>query len=125
MAIIGLGIYSASVMSPNVDEIAHLAAGVRICQSGSFDFYKVNPPLVKVVAGIAVSICGPADCESSNWMPETNGSYRHEWVDGSAFLAANVDSMHLYWAVARGSSVLFTSGLPGGPTGFSKRPGLN
>ncbi len=33
--------------SPNVDETAHLAAGMATLQYGSFDVYCVNPPLMR------------------------------------------------------------------------------
>lgn len=43
--------YSAACHSPVMDEPAHLAAGVSHWRTGHFELYKVNPPLVKTVAG--------------------------------------------------------------------------
>lgn len=40
--------------SANVDEFAHLVAGVSHRKFGSFDLYRVNPPLVRMVAALAV-----------------------------------------------------------------------
>ncbi len=37
---------------PNVDEIGHLAAGVSNWKHGRFALYKVNPPLMQLVAGL-------------------------------------------------------------------------
>lgn len=36
--------------SPGIDEVGHLAAGVHHWKTGTFDLYRVNPPLVRVVA---------------------------------------------------------------------------
>jgi hypothetical protein len=38
---------------PNVDEVAHLPAGIFTLCFGRFDSYVVNPPLVRTVAGVA------------------------------------------------------------------------
>ena len=37
---------------PNIDELGHLPAGVSHWRLGNFDYYRVNPPLVRVVAAI-------------------------------------------------------------------------
>lgn len=49
--------------SPNSNELGHLAAGVDIWQSGRFNLYSVNPPLVRTLAALPV-ICG---CSKANW----------------------------------------------------------
>ena len=40
--------------SPNIDETAHMAAGMAMWQYGSFEYYPVNPPLVRAVATLPV-----------------------------------------------------------------------
>jgi glutamine amidotransferase-like uncharacterized protein len=40
--------------SPNVDEPAHLAAGMAMWQYGSFELYCVNPPLMRAVAALPI-----------------------------------------------------------------------
>eukprot|EP00456_Euglypha_rotunda_P072801 TRINITY_DN65_c0_g1_i1.p1 TRINITY_DN65_c0_g1~~TRINITY_DN65_c0_g1_i1.p1 ORF type:complete len:627 (-),score=75.43 TRINITY_DN65_c0_g1_i1:2059-3939(-) len=42
----------SAVNSPNLDEPAHLMAGVSHWKSGRFVLYRVNPPLVRMVAAI-------------------------------------------------------------------------
>jgi len=37
---------------PNIDEVAHLPAGVATLSRGDFEYYKVNPPLVRSIAAI-------------------------------------------------------------------------
>ena len=91
--------------SPNVDEIAHLAAGIRSAHSGRFDVYKVNPPLVKLVAALPVCVCQPNECSLE---PVLADKLRNEWHHGYAFLGANVDSMWLFWSLARIACGLFT-----------------
>lgn len=44
----------AAVHSPNWDEMAHLPSGLNHWKSGAFDLYRVNPPLVRMVAAIPV-----------------------------------------------------------------------
>ncbi len=44
--------------SPTYDELAHLPAGVRHWQKGEFELFRVNPPLVRMIAAIPVMIAG-------------------------------------------------------------------
>lgn len=43
---------------PNVDEVAHLPAGVSHWLFADFNLYRVNPPLVQVVAGAPPAVLG-------------------------------------------------------------------
>jgi len=59
--------WAATRHSPTMDEPAHLAAGIAHCQHRRFDLFRVNPPLVRMVAalpaiseGIGVDPDGPA-----------------------------------------------------------------
>jgi len=36
--------------SPTIDELGHLAAGIATWKLGTFDIYRVNPPLVRTIA---------------------------------------------------------------------------
>ncbi|MDB5342947.1 MAG: hypothetical protein JWP89_1324 [Schlesneria sp.] len=47
-----LVMWSSLIHSPNVNEVAHLTSGVCHWQLGRFDFYRVNPPMVRMVAAI-------------------------------------------------------------------------
>ena len=49
--------------SPVVTEDAHLASGVSHLRFGRFDLFRVNPPLVRMVAAAAVALIAP----SSAW----------------------------------------------------------
>ncbi len=51
--------WSASRQSPTLNETSHLVAGVSHWQLGAFDLYRVNPPLVRMVATIPVVLAGP------------------------------------------------------------------
>jgi hypothetical protein len=56
----GLLAWGASCHSPTIDEVGHLAAGLSHWQRGRFDLYRVNPPLVRMVAVLPVLACQPA-----------------------------------------------------------------
>jgi hypothetical protein len=45
-------------MSPTLDEPAHLVSGISHWRSGDFSLYRVNPPLVRLVATIPSILCG-------------------------------------------------------------------
>lgn len=76
--------YLSWTRSPNVDEAAHLAAGLYHWQTGCFDVYRVNPPLVRMVATF------PLRSESPRW-PTGNllgiSDERSEWRMGEQLLA--------------------------------------
>ena len=44
----------AYVSSPNLDEPGHLASGISHWEFGRFELYRVNPPLVRMVAAIPI-----------------------------------------------------------------------
>ena len=52
-------VWGAADHSPSVDEVGHMAAGVSHWQFGRFDLYRVNPPLVRLVAAIPVVLSQP------------------------------------------------------------------
>lgn len=45
--------------SPAWDELGHLAAGLSHWQTGEFDAYRVNPPLIRSVATLPLRFVGP------------------------------------------------------------------
>lgn len=85
--------------SPNLDEVAHLPAGIYIWHSGRFDLYRVNPPLVKLIASLPVVLLGPR----TDWRLLNNGgpANRPEWSVGSAFVSANPGNWEMYFVIAR------------------------
>ena len=55
----GLLAWSATRHSPNVDEVGHFVAGVSHWELGRFDLYRVNPPLVRMLAALPVVLARP------------------------------------------------------------------
>lgn len=45
-------------LSPNPDEFAHLVAGISYWRTGEANLYNVNPPLVRLVAGLTCVLAG-------------------------------------------------------------------
>ena len=52
--------WSALRHSPGWDEPGHLVAGMSHWRFGTFDLYRVNPPLVRTVAVVPAVVAGPA-----------------------------------------------------------------
>lgn len=95
----GLLVYSGSIHTPGWDEVGHLPAGIAHWQTGGFDLYRVNPPLVRLwvtalpyAAGARLDFEGAAT-SSPPWR-------RAEFTTGSAWMRADSGSfMHqLRWA---------------------------
>ncbi|MGC1275463.1 MAG: glycosyltransferase family 39 protein [Planctomycetaceae bacterium] len=55
----GLIAHTAWVKSPGVDEVGHLAAGLSHVAFGTFDLYRVNPPLHRLPAGVVLLAANP------------------------------------------------------------------
>ena len=82
----GLLAYNAYMHSPTLNEPAHLAAGISHWQFGRFELYRVNPPLVRVVAALPVLAAGAkTDWSSFNDGPDA----RPVFTIGDDFVAAN------------------------------------
>jgi len=88
----------ACCTSPTSDEIAHLAAGVRIWTQGQFGTYPVNPPLVKLIATWPVVMSSPR----TDWrhLDATPGA-RPEWLIGQDYLKANSPRFRWDFVLAR------------------------
>ena len=94
-------------LSPTVDEVAHLPAGVRVWDRGTCDLYRVNPPLVKVVAAAPVVAAGCV----RDWSPlvgRDRPGDRPEWDAGSAFLTANGPRSLRLFTLARWAVIPFS-----------------
>jgi hypothetical protein len=71
--------------SPTVDEFAHLPAGYWTLETGRFELFPLNPPLVKVLSALPLLALGPAldtasPVENTGWFP---------WVYGTKFMEMN------------------------------------
>ena len=56
---VSLPVLIASRTAPNVDEVAHLPAGISYWKFGDFQLHSVNPPLVRFVAAAPVLVAEP------------------------------------------------------------------
>jgi prepilin-type processing-associated H-X9-DG protein len=70
--------WSASQNSPTVDEPGHLAAGISVWESGRFDMYRVNPPLVRAIAAAPLALVGA----KTEWAARQGGPHerREHWL---------------------------------------------
>jgi hypothetical protein len=100
LAHVALLAWGATRHSPSNDEVAHLTAGLSYWRLARFDLYRVNPPLVRLVAGAPVALASPA----TDWQSISDGP-RPEWRVGSAFLAANGAGSFRYFVLARWACV--------------------
>jgi hypothetical protein len=71
--------------SPTVDEFAHLPAGYWTLETGRFDLFPLNPPLIKVLSALPLLALDPAidtasPVENTGWFP---------WVFGTGFMEQN------------------------------------
>lgn len=96
---------SAELHSPTLDEVGHLPAGVCIWEMGRFDLYRVNPPLVKLVAACPVWLNEPIlDWRSYSDAPGA----RPEWAVGGDLVRANGDRSFRYFTWARWACIPFS-----------------
>ena len=94
----GLVAWNAVWNSPVIDEVGHLTAGIRIWQTGQLDLYRVNPPLVKMVAALPAVLGHP----NYDWSAYADSpKERHEWVVGKAFIRANGAEAFWYFSAGR------------------------
>ena len=78
--------------SPTVDEVAHLPAGLSHWKFSRFDLYRVNPPLVRMLAAAPLLFLDP----QTEWRNYYVGPYsRQEFTIGSDF--AEVNKTHIFW----------------------------
>ncbi len=72
----------AATTSPTMDEPAHLASGLVHWQSGTIDSYKVNPPLVRLIATSPLVLAG----RSVEFATASTTVMRTEFVLGEQWL---------------------------------------
>ena len=95
--------------SPNIDELAHIASGTVMWQFGSFEFYCVNPPLMRAVATLPVVLMSP----EKHWGDAgLAGSDRPEFLLGSQFVESHPDRWRTFLIAARWAILPFS--LAGG-----------
>lgn len=105
VAHVGLLAYSARYHSPVIDEPAHLAAGVSHWQLGDFALYRVNPPLVRMVAAAPVLFSGT----HVDWSQHSHDlSIRREFLVGDDFIRANGSRVFDLMTLARWACIPFS-----------------
>lgn len=91
-------IYSAIIHSPTNGEVPALSAGIYHWQTGNFDLFRVNPPLVRMVAAIPVLFCNPQTDWSLN---HDLLASRDEFPVGNEFIRLNGENSFRYFMLAR------------------------
>jgi hypothetical protein len=98
----GLLAYSAHVHSPTLNEPGHLAGGLSHWHFGRFEVYRVNPPLVRMIAALPVLAVG----YEADWSGFYDGiGARPEMAMGEDFVAANGERSFWLFTVARWACV--------------------
>lgn len=94
----GLLAWSASSHSPTPSDVKHLVAGVSHWQTGRFDLFIVNPPLVRIVAAVPAILAGAETDRSSL----SGGSRsRPELEAGHRFVKENEKECFGYFVLGR------------------------
>lgn len=98
-------VWSAVVHSPTFDEPAFLVAGLSHWQTGAFDLYSVNPPLVRTVATAPVAAFMETVTDWSH--VRQRPGRRPEFTLGQDFMARNVNAGRSPFLVARLTCLIF------------------
>jgi len=92
--------------SPTWDEFGHLAAGISHWRDGTFNLYRVNPPLVRLVASAPVMLM-EAKIHVGYYDRVTDPSIRGEFVAGGEMVHANGQHFFDLMTVARWGCIPF------------------
>jgi hypothetical protein len=101
----GLLAFSAAEHSPVISEAKHLPAGLSHLYLGRFDLFRVNPPLVRMVAALPVALMSPATA----W--QSYGPFplaRYDVAVAKDFLEANGPRSLGFFTVARWACIPFS-----------------
>jgi hypothetical protein len=101
----GLVLYSLRHNFATVDEVAHLAAGVAHWETDDFSPYRVNPPLVRLLATLPVTAAQPTTNYSN--LRDIPGE-RSEWPLGQDFVKANAARYFDLLCLARLAGVIWS-----------------
>ena len=97
--------FNGYVHSPVIGEIGHLAAGISHWRSGRFDLYRVNPPLVRMVATLPILFMDP----SVDWSRyDADPLARSETAVGIDFSKANGTRIFWLYTVGRWVCIPFS-----------------
>ena len=101
----GLLAYSAYVHSPTLNEPAHLVAGISHWKFDRYELYRVNPPLVRMVAALPVMAVGYEEDWSE--FSERRGA-RPVFRMGRNFVSANKERSYFLFMIARWACIPFS-----------------
>lgn len=91
--------------SPTIDEPAHLVAGLSHWKFGRFELYRVNPPLVRLVASLPMLIVDP----KTDWSGFNEAPYaRSEFLIGTRFTNTNGFETFWHFTLARWACIPFS-----------------
>lgn len=102
---VSLLIWLSFVNSPNIDELAHLPSGISHWKYGKFDLYRVNPPLVRMVAATPILFTDAVE-DWSEWN-DTLYSRSEFWV-GKKFTQNNGFNIFRFYTLARFACIPFS-----------------
>ncbi len=77
----------AWLTSPNRTELGHMAASLRLYETGEFDLFHVNPPLLRYLVGPSVANFVDPVTDWSDYSADL--LTRSEWATGVSFVKAN------------------------------------
>jgi hypothetical protein len=101
----GLLGYGAYIHSPTFNEPGHLVAGISYWKFGRFDVYRVNPPLVRLVAAAPVILAGV----QTDWSRfSDHPDIRPEFALGEDLAAANGERILWLVTLARWACIPFS-----------------
>jgi hypothetical protein len=82
-----------------------MAAGLSYWHLGTFELYRVNPPLVRMIGTLPVLACR----HKVDWSRFHQGStHRSEWNVGRDYVTANGEAAFLHFAMARWACIPFS-----------------
>lgn len=97
--------YGAFKNAPTYDEVGHMVAGLSHWRFAEFDLYRVNPPLVRLLATAPVLFI-PHQEDWQDW--DQGGLSRQEFSIGRQFIKANGEHSVLLFSVARLACIPFS-----------------
>ena len=101
----GLLAWAATCHSPTLNEPGHLVAGLSNWEFGRFDVYRVNPPLVRMLAAVPAL----ASQATTDWTRLHEGPRaRPEFNLGEDFVAANGERSFWLFTLARWICIPFS-----------------
>ena len=95
----------AWIHSPSFDEWGHLPAGISHWHYGHFDLYRVNPPLVRMIAAVPVLFCGP---KIERAAMSAHPYARHEFRLAQDMVAKHGEQVFWWFTLARWACLPFS-----------------